>query len=102
MFSCFQNFTNEDIIRILKEEGLETKIERGNRVFPVTDNAQSVIDALQRRLRRLNVKIITNANVIDILVEEGKAIGAKYLFEDQTKIIRADKIILAVRRCKLY
>ncbi len=69
LYSAFQNFTNQDIINLLKEEELETKVERGNRVFPTTDNAQSVIDALYRKLKKLNVKIITNAEVTDIEVE---------------------------------
>ena len=37
LYSCFNNFTNDDILNILKEEGLQTKVERGNRVFPITD-----------------------------------------------------------------
>ena len=73
LYSAFQNFTNKDIIDLLKEEGLETKVERGNRVFPVTDNAQSVIDALYRILKKQKVEIVTNAKVGDLIVNEGKA-----------------------------
>lgn len=88
-----------DIIRILKEEGLETKVERGNRVFPVTDNAESVVNALLGKLRKLGAQVITNARVTDILVEDRKAVGAKYLSCDENKVIKADKVILAVRWC---
>lgn len=70
LYSSFQNFTNKDIIELLKQEGLDTKIERGNRVFPVTDNAESVVDALYRALKRMNVKIINNAKVTDLDVKE--------------------------------
>ena len=42
LYSAFENFNNKDIIKLLKEEGLETKEERGNRIFPVTDNANDV------------------------------------------------------------
>lgn len=69
LYSAFQNFTNQDIINLLKKEGLDTKVERGNRVFPVTDNAQSVIDALHKALRELKVKIICNAKVTDLIIE---------------------------------
>ena len=72
LFSAFQNFNNQDMINLLKEEGLETKVERGNRVFPVTDKAQSVIDALYSRLKKLGVRIITNARVTDVEVEESR------------------------------
>lgn len=72
LYSAFQNFTNKDIINLLKEEGLDTKVERGNRIFPVTDSAGSVIDALYTKLRKLGVKVITGARVIDLEVSENK------------------------------
>ena len=70
LYSAFHNFTNNDMQNLLKEEGLETKVERGNRVFPVTDNAQSVIDALYTKLKKLGVKIIFNAKVIDLKISD--------------------------------
>ena len=42
LYSAFNSFTNQDIIKFLKEQGLEVKEERGNRIFPVTDKAQEV------------------------------------------------------------
>ncbi len=44
LYSCFHDFTNLDIINLLNKHGLEVKKERGNRIFPVTDKAQSVLD----------------------------------------------------------
>ena len=52
LFSCFEEYTNEDIIDFLKKNGLEVKIERGNRVFPVTDKAQSVLDCFIKELSK--------------------------------------------------
>lgn len=95
LYSSFQKFTNEDIVNILKEEGLNTKVERGNRVFPVTDNAQSVIDALYKRLKKENVKIKTNTKVTDIVVDKDRVVGVKYLEDTKEKIMYADKVILA-------
>ena len=95
LYSVFQNFTNKDIIEILKEEGLETKVERGNRVFPVTDNAQSVIDALLSKLRKLKVKIITNAEVTDLIVDDDEIKGVKYSANGKKEEILSDKVILA-------
>ena len=57
LFSCYQSFTNEDIIKFLKEEGLEVKEERGNRIFPITDRSQDVLECFKRRLKKNNVEI---------------------------------------------
>ena len=95
LYSSFKNFTNKDIIELLKKEGLDTKVERGNRVFPITDSAQSVIEAIYRKLKKLNVKIITNAEVTDVIKEEDRAVGIKYLENGLYKEIRADKVIIA-------
>lgn len=101
LYSSFQNFTNQDIIDLLKSEGLETKVERGNRVFPVTDNSQSVIDVLYKKLKNLNVKILTNAEVVDILVNNDKVQGVKYKYNNEEKEIISDKVIIASRRYEL-
>ena len=95
LYSCFQNFTNNDIIKFLKEEGLEVKEERGNRIFPVTDRSKDVLECFERKLKKNNVEIHYNEKVEKILYEEQeeikKAIGIK---TNKGKII-ADKIILA-------
>ena len=95
LYSAFKNFTNRDIINLLKEEGLDTKVERGNRVFPVTDNAQSVIDALHRILKKSRAKVICNAKVLDLIVEENKLVGVSYILDGKCENIKADKVILA-------
>jgi len=95
LYSAFQNFTNRDIIELLKEEGLETKVERGERVFPVTDNAMDVINTLHKILNKLDVKIVNNAKMIDIEVINGKVVAVKYNLNDEELKIRTDKIILA-------
>lgn len=83
------------MLELLKKEGLETKIERGNRVFPVTDNAESVVDALYRRLKKQKVEIITSAKVTGIKVEDKKVKKVEYLLNNVKKEILADKVILA-------
>lgn len=95
LYSAFQNFTNKDIIEILKKEGLDVKIERGNRVFPTTDNAVSVVEALYRTLKKSGAKIINNARVIDLEIIENKIVGVKYIINNKEEIIKADKVILA-------
>ena len=70
LYSAFNNFTNEDIIKLLKEQGVNVKIERGQRVFPVSDKAIDVRDALINKAKKLGVKIITNAKVENIIYEQ--------------------------------
>ena len=60
LYSAFQNFTNEDIINLLKKHNVKVKEERGNRIFPVSDKSKDVLDAFYEELKNLNVKIYTN------------------------------------------
>lgn len=91
LYSAFKNYTNQDIIKLLKEEGLEVKEERGNRIFPVTDKSLDVLKCFEKKLKSLNVNIILNTKVKEILVEDNIVKGVK----TEKKIINADKVILA-------
>ncbi len=95
LYSAFHNFNNEQILEILKEEGIETKVERGNRIFPVSDKAKDVQEALLRKLKKLNVKIKTNTKAEKILIKEGKVTGIICNENGEEKEIKADKIIIA-------
>ena len=52
LYSAFQNFTNKDVIKIIETNGVKVKEERGNRVFPVTDRAQDVLDCFIKELKK--------------------------------------------------
>lgn len=91
LYSVFNNFTNQDIINFIEENGVKTKVERGNRVFPVSDKSQDVLDVFRKKLKNLNVSIRYNSRVQKILVSENKVIGVK----TEDGIINADKVILA-------
>ena len=93
LYSAFQNFTNEDIINLLKQNGVKVKEERGNRIFPVSDKSQDVLDALIKELKKNNVQIRENEEVEKILVEDGNVKGI--LLKKDKKEIFADKVILA-------
>lgn len=58
LYSAFYTFTNKDLITMLSKAGLETKVERGGRIFPVTDKADDVLTALKRILKHYKVKLI--------------------------------------------
>ncbi len=95
LYSAFNNFTNKDIIDILKKHGVDVKEERGNRIFPVSDKSITVLNALIEELKDLKVEINLNTEVTKILVEENKAIGVICKQKGDTKKLLADKIILA-------
>ena len=92
LYSAFQNFTNQDIIDLLKQNGLEVKEERGNRIFPVTDKAQSVVDCLIKELRKYNIDIKLNKRVTEILVKDNEVSGVKL---ENDEVLNASKVILA-------
>ena len=92
LYSCYQNYTNRDIIEFLKEQGLETKVERGERIFPVTDSSQDVLACFTKKLKSLKVEIKYNSKVEQILIEDGQIKGVKLA---SGEILQADKVILA-------
>ena len=93
LYSAFQNFTNIDIIDLLEKNGVKVKEERGNRIFPVSDKSQDVLNALIKELKKNNVQIRENQEVNKIVVENGIVKGIE-LKKDKV-FIEADKVILA-------
>lgn len=61
LFSAFHAFSNHDLIEFFRELGLETKIERGGRVFPASDRAADVVSALRKFLKLNNVRVVKGA-----------------------------------------
>lgn len=95
LYSCFQNYTNEEIIQMLKNNGVKTKEERGNRIFPVSDKSLDVLNAFEKEMEKNNVKVITKANVKKINIENKKVTGVTFEKDGLNKTFKADKIILA-------
>ena len=93
LYGAFNNFTNKDIVKLLDENGIKTKVERGERVFPVSDRAQDVLDTLLYILKKQDVQILTNAPVKKIIMDNEKKVEAIEL--NDGRVIKADKIILA-------
>ena len=90
LFSVLAAFPPEKTMAFFEENGCALKTERGNRVFPVTDKAISVLDCLQGQLRRWNVTVKT-ARVKQILTENGQVTGVR----TQNETISAKWVILA-------
>lgn len=91
LYSAYKQFTNQDIIDFLKNEGLDVKEERGNRIFPITDKSIDVLKCFTKRIKELKIKVEYETIVEEIMVDNNKIIGVIA----NGKMIRADKVILA-------
>ena len=73
--SALHRFSNDDMIYLLESHGLQTKVERGGRVFPVTDKAKDVVDTLLNIYREKGGKLLVDQTVSKILIEDGCVAG---------------------------
>ena len=75
LYSAYEAFSNEDLLQLLHQYGLSTKVERGGRVFPASDDAQEVRHLFMRLLREKRVDLHLNEPVSHIVVIDGEAKG---------------------------
>lgn len=92
LYSAFYGFTNQDAMTFFEEEGLKIKIERGERVFPLSDKSADVLDTLRRSMRRAGVEIHLNTEVKELILEDGQARGL--ILADKTRV-DGDGVIVA-------
>lgn len=76
MYAAFAAFDNRDMMELMEKLGVPLKVERGNRVFPVSDHASDVTAALRRELERLGVGIHYESRVAHLAIEVGRCCGA--------------------------
>lgn len=89
--SALHRFTNNDIVGMLENNGLPTKVERGGRIFPVSDRAKDVVDTLVRLFTSLGGRLLTDTKALEIVVKDGRAVGVKTI----NGVHAADAVILA-------
>lgn len=77
MYSASYSFDSYAAINFFNDLGLRTKVERGQRVFPVSDHSSDVIKAFEDGLAKANVLVKHNENVKELIVEDGKVVGVK-------------------------
>ncbi len=77
LYSAFAGFSPEDVISFFERLGVELKVERGGRVFPVSDRARDITEALQYFMREQGVNVIYNARAEEILVQDGAVCGVR-------------------------
>ena len=92
LYSAVYSFTNQDVIDFFVEAGCPLKVERGDRVFPVSDHSSDVISALKRKLAEVSVAVKLNTEVKELFITEGKVAGV--VFRDGKKMM-ADAVVVA-------
>jgi len=75
LHSVLSAFSSENVMEFFENLGVPLKIERGRRVFPVSDKAQDVVDALKNKLLDMGVKMMFETSATEILTENDKAVG---------------------------
>jgi predicted Rossmann fold flavoprotein len=92
LYSALANFSNKDIVSFFTQLGIALKEEDRGRMFPVSDKAKTVVDALIQKVRSQGVDIQTLAPVAEVLYAEGRTIGVR-LKSGET--IRSQSVIIA-------
>lgn len=90
--SALRRFTNQDIVQLLEDNGLPTKVERGGRVFPVSDKAVDVVDTLVKIFKDYGGRLLLDTKVKSIAAEFGKIKG---VVTEDGQCFEADAVILA-------
>lgn len=91
MHSAFYQYDNQDVMNFFEELGVKLKVERGQRVFPVSDSAKEIIRALEDEIHRLHIKVRYNMTATKLVVKDGALVGAEGFGVSEM----ADRVILA-------
>ncbi len=92
LYSAFYSFTNEDARNFFENAGVPLKTERGGRIFPQSDRAADIIDALKKRMKQAGVRVYLNSEVERLTAEDGQITG---LVLKGGKVLYGDAVIVA-------
>ena len=102
LYGAYSRFTAQDAILFFENADLDVKRERGGRMFPASDHAYDVIDALKREMKRAGVRVLLHAHAEEILSNEGRAVGVCYtvhggaeIRNTERKYLDAERIVVA-------
>lgn len=91
LYGAYERFSNQDLLQLLNEAGLETKVERGGRVFPASDSALDVRNTFMKLLKSYGVDVHLEEGAQEIIVEDGKVVAVK----TKNEIYPADAVLIA-------
>ena len=77
LYSAIYTFTNDDVIDFFEKYDVPLKVERGNRVFPVSDHSSDIIKGLERALKDMNVHIHLYTEVKQLLMDHRRCTGVE-------------------------
>lgn len=95
LYSAFSAFSSADVMDFFEKAGVPLKVERGNRVFPVSDKSVDIVDGLVNSAKRAGVKLLQR-EVADILTENGRVTAV--LCRDGSRI-SCDRVLIATGGC---
>ncbi|HAV10193.1 MAG TPA: NAD(P)/FAD-dependent oxidoreductase [Dehalococcoidia bacterium] len=91
LYNAFSRFFREDLLALLRRYGVETKTERGGRIFPQSDNAADVVNALMKYITKNGVQIQTGVKATEIITVDGQITGVK----TEMQVYPAKAVIIA-------
>lgn len=91
LYGAYERFTNEDLLQLLHDAGLETKVERGGRVFPASDSALDVRNTFMKLMKHYGVDVHLEEPVKKLLIDDGVVTGV--VTDKET--YRADAVVIA-------
>ena len=91
LYGAYERFTNEDLLQLLHDAGLETKVERGGRVFPASDSALNVRNTFMKLMKHHGVDVHLEEPVKKLLVDDGVVTGV--VTDKET--YHADAVVIA-------
>lgn len=92
MYSALYTFSNLDLMKMIEDKGVKLKVERGDRVFPMSDKSSDIIKCFEKYIAENNVKVIFNKSVIDIISENNIVRGVR---DKDGDVYYGDSVILA-------
>ena len=91
LYGAYERFSNQDLLQLLNEAGLETKVERGGRVFPASDSALDVRNTFMKLLKSYGVDVHLEEGAQEIIVEDGRVVAVK----TKNETYPADAVLIA-------
>lgn len=91
LYGAYERFSNQDLLQLLNEAGLETKVERGGRVFPASDSALDVRNTFMKLLKSYGVDVHLEEGAQEIIVEDGQVAAVK----TKNETYPADAVLIA-------